>query len=258
MDRGEHKMQYAPARRALAGSVLVLGSVGTVSAVHLDSVPVSSTPDGRSTAAMSPPSMPVTGPAPDSGTSSATGQTATPPSRSDRPSTRRSARTTDRPVTGRDLVDMARGPRGGAVVVPVRDVERTVPLRSTLRTAGHHVIGAGLRSLDDVLDFDGIGGSSRGQRSHPRAFDGDRRSELDGPDFHDGGFRDADLDGADLDGADLRGADFYGADLRGAGFDRRAGYARSGRSDAGVNRATLSWDSDDVSFSRPRCGRHRA
>jgi len=209
-------MQYAPARRALAGSVLVLSSVGTVSAVHLESTHLESTqapagPEGAPSTAMAAPSMPPpsSGPATaEDGGSPARRSVATSPSRAHRASSARAtSRTTtrkdDRPVTGRDLVAMAHGRRTGSVVVPVHDVERTIPFRSALtdgpRGAGRDARGdgftAGLESLDDILD---------GMRT--------------------GDYRD----------------------------DRPTG------SRVGFHRADLSWDSDDVSFSRPRCGRHRA
>src|SRR5437660_680396 len=55
---GTAGMQHSPTRRALAGSVLVLGSVGTVSAVHLEAAPVPAAPDGRSSATTAPPTLP--------------------------------------------------------------------------------------------------------------------------------------------------------------------------------------------------------
>lgn len=214
-------MQYAPARRALAGSVLVLGSVGTVSAVHLDAAPVPASPDGRSAAAMAPPALPDTrSAAPDAPSLDAPAASA--PAHSGRASTPRRSRSSDRPVSTRDLIDMAHGPRGGdAVLVPVHDIERTVPLRSVgigRRGVLGGGLGDGLRSLDDVLDFD----------------------RSDRADF---GWSDSDSDWTDSD------SDWADSDTA-HNHDRTRG---------GYHRADVSWDSGDVSYSRPRCGgRHRA
>jgi hypothetical protein len=228
-------MQYTPARRALAGSVLVLGSVGTVSAVHLEAAQVPSTQDGRSAAAMAPPALPDTRTAtPDSSSPTLDATAASKPSRGHRSTTRRKSGSTDRPVTSRDLIDMAHGPRGTAsVVVPVHDLERTLPLRSALRSGRNHLLGAGLQSLDDILDFDGVRTSGRGwhDRASARALN---RSNHNG----------AAYDRSDSDGGHYDDED----------FDRADGY----RSGAGYHRADFSWGSDDVSYSRPQCGRHRA
>jgi hypothetical protein len=225
-------MQYAPARKALAGSVLVLGSVGTVSAVHLDSATLPASPDGGSSVAMAPPALPDTRPAsPQTGAPSVDEPAAATPSRDARTSIRASPGSAHRPVTSRDLIDMAHGPRGGdAVVVPVHDIERTVALRSTLRTGGRDVIGAGLQSLDDVLDLD-----------HSADF---HRPDSRRSGFHSSGFHSADFPRTGFHRAEFRWAD--------------GGYSRVSRSDADAHRADVSWDSDDVSYSRPQCGRHRA
>lgn len=216
-------MQYVPARRALAGSVLVLGSVGTVSGVHLDSVGVPAGSDGRPSAALAPSAGPgIPGKAPDVLTPAPAAPSA---SHAARPSARVSSRSADRPVTGRDLIDIAHGPRGGgSVVFPVHDIERTVPLRSTPGTGRRGLLGTGLRSLDDLLDVEDAPTSGRGRRA--------------------------------LD--DRYGARYVDRDYRAAGhrWDDRWDDG-SDRFNAGAHRADVSW-SDDVRYSPSRCGRHRA
>lgn len=261
-------MQYGPTRRALAGSVLVLGSVSTVSAVHLDSASVPSSPDGQSASAMSPTVSPggAAGGAAGEGPGSrpSVPDTASPASvgavrpgtqaRSARSSSRRSTHTADRPVTGRDLIDMAHGPRGaGSVTVPAHDVERTAPLRATPRSGRSHVLGGGLRSFDDLLEF-GEGGSgdygrytadswssawSTGRAA--RAAGGNRY--LDRTDSSRGSSR------IGFDDTDFQRADF--------GWDDD-GDRLAGRSGAGYHHADVRWDPSDVSYARSRCGRHRA
>jgi hypothetical protein len=150
-----------------------------------------------------------------------------------RTSTRASSRTADRPVTGRDLIDIAHGPRGGgSVVFPVHDIERTVPLRSTRGTGRRDLLGAGLRSLDDLVDFGDAPTNGHGRRaldawSGARYVDRDNRAESDR------------WDDRWSDRWDDRSDD------------------ESDRFTARVHRADVSW-SDDVSYSPSRCGRHRA
>jgi hypothetical protein len=114
-------MPSMPTRLVLAGSVLALGSVGTVSAVHLESAP---TPLGRTPGtplALSPstPAPPAPSLAPP-----ATAPTSPPPASG------KSSRTAPRsdllgPVGAKDLVNLAKGPKS-AVTVAVDDLQRTV------------------------------------------------------------------------------------------------------------------------------------
>lgn len=230
-------MQHAPTRRALAGSVLVLGSAGTVSAVHLDSAQLPAGPDGGAPAAMAPPALPdawptILGPQ----TPSVEESTISAPSPGDRTSTRSSSATSDRPVSTGDLIDMANGPRGReSVVVPFHDVEKTVPLRLT-PGIGHRagVLGSGRNTLDDVTDQDDVYTRAQGQRvlvsrgltqalnvDHDRAYYG--------------------RTGSSSDRTEHRYSDY--------------GYRRSG---AGYHRADMSHEATNVSHVRSRCGRHRA
>ncbi|HEX4356605.1 MAG TPA: hypothetical protein VH141_03735 [Pseudonocardia sp.] len=114
-------MSSMPTRLVLAGSVLALGSVGTVSAVHLESAP---TPFGTTpgtplaltpgTAAPPAPSLapPATAPAP---APPASGKSS------------RSVKSTDplSPVSAKDLVNLAKEPKR-AVTVAVDDLQRSV------------------------------------------------------------------------------------------------------------------------------------
>ena len=114
-------MSSMPTRLVLAGSVLALGSVGTVSAVHLESAPspFGTTPDTPlaltpGTAAPPAPSLapPATPPAP---APPASGKSS------------RSVQSTDplSPVSAKDLVNLAKGPKR-AVTVAVDDLQRSV------------------------------------------------------------------------------------------------------------------------------------
>jgi hypothetical protein len=159
------------------------------------------------------------------------------PTHGDRRSSRRSSGSADRPVTTRDLIDMAHGARGeDSVVVPVHGVEPSVPLRSTPGIAHLDVLGVGLR---DVLDPDDVHTSDRGQRT------------LGGQSLSRG--FDASYDRSDDHNADYQRYGYVRSDF---GYERStAGYDRSA---VGYHRAYTSYDTTDVSFSRPRCGRHRA
>jgi hypothetical protein len=115
---------------------------------------------------------------------------------------------------------------------PARDIERTVPLRSTSRSGRSHALGGGLRSFDDLLDFDQESAGGRRHRDEDRGFDrrGSGRTEFDPAEF----------DTADFGWS---GADHY----------------RTIRTGAGYHQADLRWDPSDVSHARTRCGgRHRA
>jgi hypothetical protein len=215
--------------------VLVLGSVGTVSAVHLDAAHVSAGPDGRSSTAMAPPTLPDTRPTtPDLRTPSVEEPARSAPSRGARAATRRSSHAADRPVTSRDLIDMAKGPRR-AVVVPAHDIERTVPLSSAVGVGHHDVLGSHLRSLDDIIDLDESGSSRRGQSAL-----GSRT-----------------LARGDNTNYSTNYNPNYSANFDGPGFDR-SDYDRADNSRVGFHRADVRGDADDVSYYRSRCGRHRA
>jgi hypothetical protein len=162
-------------------------------------------------------------------------------------------------VTSRDLIDMAHGPRGrDSVVVPVHDVERTVPLRSTRSIGRRDALGLNLRSLDDVIDAGDVHTSSRGQRtfggrSGARGFDTDRVT-----------YDDANYDRSDFDSAGSATSSYDTGGYDRDSFARSdydsstAGYHRAGRAGLGYHQANVSWDAGDVSYSRSRCGRHRA
>lgn len=230
-------MQYGPKRRALAGSVLVLGSMGTATAVHLDAASVPSSPDGRIAAATTPPAPPATRPAtPDATSPSGDEPVLSAPRRGNRSADRGTAHVTRRPATTRDLIDIARGPRRGAsVVLPVHDVERTVPLRSTSRAGWQSRLDwhdSDLQSLDDILS---IGQGHGGHRYDSES----GHSELNRWDF-----RTAGLD----DSADYNHSTDYER------YDDDGDYG-SGRSGVGYHQADVRWD---PGYSRSRCGRHRA
>jgi hypothetical protein len=227
--------------------VLVLGSVGTVSAVHLDAAHVPAGPDGRSSSAMAPPALPDTrSTTPDLWTPSVEEQTPPARSRGARAATRRSSHAADRPVTGRDLIDMAKGPRrADSVVVPAHVIERTVPLRSTVGVGRRDVLGGHLRSLDDVIDLDYSRPSRRGQnalgsRTVARGYNTNYNNNNNYNNYNNN----------------------YNPNFDGPGYDRgdydRGDYDRADNSRVGFHRADVRWDSDDVSYSRSRCGRHRA
>ncbi|HWN33309.1 MAG TPA: hypothetical protein VNP03_11220, partial [Pseudonocardia sp.] len=109
-----------PTRLVLAGSVLALGSVGTVSAVHLESAPTpfGTTPGRPLALAPSTPAPPAPSLAPP-----AMAPTPTPPASGNSSG---SARSTDPlpPVSAKDLINLAKGPKR-AVTVAVDDLERT-------------------------------------------------------------------------------------------------------------------------------------
>ncbi len=147
-------MYSAPGRMALAGSVFVLGTVGTVSAVHLGSPRV---PQGTSTE-LSP--LPVRQPA--------TEPVARPPSASPVP---RSAPSTRPRVDGsstvstRDLVELAAGPDPRhSVVVPLRTGEPVAPSRAVdqaARSGSRLIVGALKVRLPLVEPSGGDGPSER-------------------------------------------------------------------------------------------------
>ena len=113
-------MPSMPTRLVLAGSVLALGSVGTVSAVHLESAPTpfGTTPGRPLALAPSTPAPPAPSLAPP-----AMAPTPTPPASGNSSG---SARSTDPlpPVSAKDLINLAKGPKR-AVTVAVDDLERT-------------------------------------------------------------------------------------------------------------------------------------
>lgn len=112
-------MSSMPTRLVLAGSVLALGSVGTVSAVHLETAQVRTTPGTPLALAPATPAPPAPSLAPP-----ATAPAPTPP-----PSGNTSGPTPSdglrAPVSAKDLADLAKGPKR-AVTVAVDDLERTV------------------------------------------------------------------------------------------------------------------------------------
>ncbi|HEY9416705.1 MAG TPA: hypothetical protein VIQ30_18275 [Pseudonocardia sp.] len=242
-------MQHVPRRRGLAGSVLILGSVGAVTAVHLEAAPIPSSPGGQTAAAIEPSAPPADRPATaDAGTpvlDEPAHYATTPGTRS---SGRRSTPAADRPVTGRDLIDIARGPRH-EVGVPAHDLDRTVPLRTT-RTAGHRDVRGGAPSFNGVLRNGGPRSGDRGlgDRWTARSVDADDRGgrNLASHDL-------ADYDRTDHDRTNLGLAVFGWADDL-----LESDHGRVGRRASGYHQADVRWDSSDVSYPRTRCGRHRA
>ena len=112
-------MSSMPTRLVLAGSVLALGSVGTVSAVHLETAQVRTTPGTPLALVPATPAPPAPSLAPP-----ATAPTPTPPASGNTsgPAPSDGLRT---PVSAKDLADLAKGPKR-AVTVAVDDLERTV------------------------------------------------------------------------------------------------------------------------------------
>lgn len=112
-------MPSMPTRLVLAGSVLALGSVGTVSAVHLESAPVRSTPGTPLALTPATPASPAPSPAPP-----ATAPAPTPPAsgNTSRPAPSDGLRA---PVSAKDLTDLAKGPKR-AITVAVDDLQQTV------------------------------------------------------------------------------------------------------------------------------------
>jgi hypothetical protein len=121
-------MHSTPTRVVLAGSVLVMGSVGTVSAVHLQSAPLpfgpaSGTPRALSPATPAPQTPPLAPPA------------AVPAPTPLAPGISSSAEPHRSPVSARDLINVAKAPRR-AVTVAVHDAEDA--LRNTIAAALDH------------------------------------------------------------------------------------------------------------------------
>jgi len=111
-------MHSTPTRVVLAGSVMVMGSVGTVSAVHLQSAPLpfgpaSGTPRALSPATPAPQTPPLAPPA------------AVPAPAPLAPGTASSAEAHRPPVSARDLINVATAPKR-AVTVAVHDAEDTL------------------------------------------------------------------------------------------------------------------------------------
>ena len=123
-------MSSMPTRLVLAGSVLALGSVGTVSAVHLESAPTPfgttpGTPLALTPGAAAPPAPSLAPPA--------TAPTPTPPASG---KSSGSVKSTDPlpPVSAKDLVNLAKGPKH-AVTVAVGDLARSVSNNATATEA---------------------------------------------------------------------------------------------------------------------------
>lgn len=121
-------MHSTPTRVVLAGSVLVMGSVGTVSAVHLQSAPLpfgpaSGTPRALSPATPAPQTPPLAPPA------------AVPAPTPLAPGISSSAEPHRSPVSARDLINVAKAPKR-AVTVAVHDAEDA--LRNTIAAALDH------------------------------------------------------------------------------------------------------------------------
>jgi hypothetical protein len=121
-------MHSTPTRVVLAGSVLVMGSVGTVSAVHLQSAalpfgPASGTPRALSPATPAPQTPPLAPPA------------VVPAPAPLAPGIPSSAEPHRPPVSARDLINVATAPKR-AVTVAVHDAEDT--LADTIDAALDH------------------------------------------------------------------------------------------------------------------------
>jgi len=158
-------MHSTPTRVVLAGSVMVMGSVGTVSAVHLQSAPLpfgpaSGTPRALSPATPAPQTPPLAPPA------------VVPAPAPLAPGTTSSAESHRAPVSARDLINVATAPKR-AITVAVHDAEDTLA-----------------DTIDDALD-------------HPRGHaDSDYHADSDDADADDAAIRRVAVRGSQREFAD--------------------------------------------------------
>jgi hypothetical protein len=212
-------MHSMPTRIVLAGSVLALGSVGTVSAVHLESAPLGTTP-GTPLALTPVPATPATTKAPE-----ALAPVRVLPTPKDG-STARTKSDERAPLNAKDLVDLAAGP---------------LPKR-TVTVALHQIEDAAASDSDDSDSDSDSEDSDSGDGEDTQDFAGQTSRHWSG---HTDGWR----------GHDAQDGAHWGRRISNP-FQAAQQWRDSGPRSYGVSSSARSaqWDSSD----RDYVGRHRA